>query len=91
MVGEVNASQARLAAQLADRDTKRMAQLDAMTYLERLDEVLSLDSEITSILRAIHKQRVERTYVGGVLDCDRQLWQQLDGRFLTLDYKADPT
>ena len=91
MVGEVNASQARLAAQLADRATKRMAQIDAMTYLELIDEVLSLDSEITSTLRAIHKHKVNRTYVGGVLDCDRQLWHQLDGRFLTLDYKADPT
>ena len=50
-----------------------------------------MDSEITSILRAIHKHKVERSYVGGVLDCDRRLWHQLDDRFLTLDYKADPT
>jgi hypothetical protein len=37
MAGEVNAAQARFAAQLADRATKRMAQLDAMTYLELID------------------------------------------------------
>jgi len=91
MAGELNASQARLAAQLADQATKRMAQLDAMTYLELIDEILSMDSELTSTLRAIHKHKVNRSYIGDVLDCDRQLWHQLDGRFHTLDYKVDPT
>jgi len=42
-------------------------------------------------LRQVHRHKVQRTYLGGVVDCDRRLWSELHDRFLVVDYEADQT
>lgn len=91
MTGEVKDSMARYWAQVEARDTARLEHLGAMTPLELIDEALRLDEEIQSTLRAINKHKVNRSYVGGRLDCDEQLWEQLKDRFLAADDTSDPT
>jgi hypothetical protein len=81
----------RYAARKADGATKRLEHLGAMTPLELFDEVLRLDEDIRLMLRQVHRHKVQRTYLGGVVNCDRRLWSELNDRFLTLDYKVDPT
>lgn len=91
MAGDLRASMDRYAARKADGATKRLEHLGAMTPLELIDEVLRLDEDIRLTLRQVHRHKVQRTYLGGVVDCDRRLWRELDDRFLVVDYEADPT